>query len=133
MEPQMHTDEHRLNALTERIIGCAYAVLNALGCGFLEKVYHNAMIVELRAAGLRVESKKQLPVVYRGVVVGDREADLLVEGLVLLELKAVMVFEDVHTAVCLNYLRATKLPLCLLLKFGRPKLGIKRLAGAEMP
>ena len=133
MEPQMDTDEHRLNSITERIIGCSYTVANALGHGFLEKVYENALAYELRSNGLAVETHKALHVHYRDVVVGEYIADLLVEGLVLVELKAIKEFDDVHLAQCLNYLKATGLTLCLLINFGTPKIRIKRVVSPFYP
>lgn len=78
-----------INELTEKVIGCAYAVHNALGAGFLEKVYENALRLELAAAGLRVEQQCPIPVQYRGEVVGDFFADLMVEDRLIVELKAV--------------------------------------------
>jgi GxxExxY protein len=126
MEPQMNTDEHR-DALTERIIGCAMAVSNELGCGFLEKIYENALVVALKEAGLSVRQQGPIEVSFRGVVVGEYVADLIVEGTVLLELKAVKEFDDVHKAICINYLKATGLRICLLINFGKPKLEIKRI------
>jgi len=127
MKPQMHTDEHRLNEMTERIIGCAYVVANTLGHGFLEKVYENALAHELRKAGIAVEQQKAIAVRYRGVVVGDYVADLLVHDAILVELKAVRALDDIHVAQCLNYLKATGLKVCLLFNFGTPKIQIKRL------
>ena len=134
----MHTDEHgsgaepSLNELTEKIIGCAFKVLNTLGCGFLEKVYENALAHELRKAGLFVQQQHPVPIYYDGVLVGDYTADLIVEESVLLELKAVQALDEIHEAQCLNYLKATELPICLLLNFGRPKLGLRRLAGPSL-
>ncbi|MBI1917438.1 MAG: GxxExxY protein [Planctomycetes bacterium] len=119
-------DEEKLNQLSERIIGCAFKVSNVLGCGFLEKVYENALAHELRKNGLKVEQQHPISVYYDGVNVGDFYADLLVEGTVLVELKAVAEFCDDHTAQCLNYLTATGKVLCLLLNFGRPRVQIKR-------
>ena len=126
----MHTDEHRLdlNAITERVIGCAFSVLNTLGCGFLEKVYENALLYEMRQTGLKVTQQKPFDVVYKGQVVGQYVADLLVEDCVLAELKAVQALNDVHMAQCLNYLKASGLKLCLLLNFAKPKLEIKRVS-----
>lgn len=125
----MHTDEHRWKQITETIIGCAFKIGNEIGCGFLEKVYENALAHELRKAGLRVEQQKPILVHYDGVVVGDYVADLVVEGVVLLELKACKGFDEIHEAQCLNYLKATKLPICLLINFGRTKVEVKRFAG----
>lgn len=116
-----------VNDITEKIIGCLYQVSNTLGCGFLEKVYENASGIAIAKAGLRVQQQFPIQVRYEGVIVGDYFADLLVEELVLVELKTVKTFDDVHTAQCLNYLRATGLPVCLLVNFYRPKLEIKRI------
>jgi GxxExxY protein len=116
-----------LNALSERIIGCAFAVANGLGSGFLEKVYENALAHELRKAGLRVAQQQGVSVVYDDVIVGEYAADLLVEAAIVVELKAVRALDDVHQAQCMNYLRATGMHLCLLLNFGRPRLEIRRI------
>ena len=116
-----------MDMLSERIIGCAYAVSNALGAGFLEKVYENALAHELRKAGLRVEQQRPLRVQYDGVVVGEYAADLLVEDCILVELKAVRALDDVHLAQCLNYLKATGLSLCLLINFGKPRADVRRV------
>ncbi len=116
-----------LNALSERIIGCAFAVANGLGSGFLEKVYENALAHELRKAGLRVAQQQGVSVTYDDVIVGEYAADLLVEAAVLVELKAVRALDDIHQAQCMNYLRATGMHLCLLLNFGRPRLEIRRI------
>jgi len=125
----MNTDEHRWNALTEGIIGCIYAVSNELGCGFLENVYEKAMLVALRKAGFSAQPQVRFKVFYQDEEVGEYIADLVVEGTVLLELKAVKALDDVHTAQCLNLLRATNLPICLLANFAKPKAEIKRFMG----
>lgn len=116
-----------INQITEKIIGCAYTVSNTLGYGFLEKVYENALVHELKKAGLRVEQQKAIKVYYDNIIVGEYIVDLLVEGTVLIELKAVNQLVEVHTAQCLNYLKAVKLPLCLPINFGKPRIEIKRL------
>jgi GxxExxY protein len=101
----MTSGEHdRLNRITEAIIGCAYKVANTLSHGFLEKVYENALAHELRKAGVVVAQQEPLAVRYDGVVVGEFAADLLVNGSVIVELKAVRALDDVHLAQCLNYL-----------------------------
>lgn len=114
------------DALTERIIGCAYAVANTLGAGFLEKVYENALAHELRKVGLSVAQQHSIAVHYDGVLVGDFVADLLVEGSVLVELKATRDHADFYTAQCLNYLKATGKQTCLLLNFGKSRIDVKR-------
>jgi GxxExxY protein len=102
-------------------------VLNTLGVGFLEKVYENARVHDLRKAGLVVEQQHRVSVHYDGVVVGADAADMLVENAVLVELKTVGALDGVHRAQCMNDLKATGLRRCLLLNFGHPRLEIKRL------
>ena len=114
------------DGLTERIIGCAFRVANTLGPGFLEKVYENALAHELRKDGLSVIQQNSIEVHYDGILVGNFVADLLVEGAVILELKATKDFNDFYAAQCLNYLKATNLSVCLLLNFGRAKLEVRR-------
>lgn len=128
----MHTDEERLNKITETIIGCAFKVANELRSGFLEKVYENAMVIELRNAGLAVVQQHPITIRYQGHVVGEYTADLFVKGLVLVELKAVRNFDDAHTAQCLNYLAATGAAVCLLINFGKC-VEVKRFRGKETP
>lgn len=123
----MKADE--LNWISERVIGCAFAVCNALGVGFLEKVYENALAHELRKSGALVAQQHPVTVVYDGVIVGTYAVDLFVEESVLVELKAVTSLDASHRAQCLNYLAATGLPLCLLINFGRPRIEIKRFVG----
>src|SRR5687767_6619274 len=105
----MDTDRERLNALTERIIAAAFRVGNVLGCGFMEKVYENVLAHELRKAGFSVEQQRAIAVMYDGVVVGDYVADLIVEGSIIVELKAIKSLKDIHAAQCINYLAATKM------------------------
>ncbi|MEK6551643.1 MAG: GxxExxY protein [Pseudomonadota bacterium] len=123
----MHADEKRINAISERVIGCAQRISNTLGCGFLERVYENAMTHELRKAGLKAEQQIRFPVVYDGVNLGEYVADLVVEDMVIVETKAVKVLDDIHMAQCLNYLKATDLRLGLLLNFGTPKVTVRRV------
>ncbi|HEY2866458.1 MAG TPA: GxxExxY protein [Pyrinomonadaceae bacterium] len=121
----MNQDE--LNALSEKVIGCAYNVSNKLGCGFLEKVYENALTLEIRKLGYFVEIQKPINVIYDDVIVGEYFADLIVAKCLLIELKISNGFSDNHKAQCLYYLHATKFPLCLLINFGRPRVEIKRI------
>ncbi len=120
-------DHGDVNQLTEKVIRCAFTVSNALGCGFMEKVYENALVHELRKARVQVEQQHGITVRYDGVVVGEYIADLLIEEVLLVELKAVREFDDIHLAQCLNYLKATNLHLCLLMNFGKPRVDIRRL------
>jgi len=123
----MNADESVLSQVSERIIGGAFTVANTLGSGFLEKVYENALAHELRSRGLPVAQQQGVVVCYNGIVVGEYTADLVVDGSVIVELKAVRALDNVHRAQCMNYLRASGLRLCLLLNFGRPRLEIVRI------
>jgi GxxExxY protein len=124
----MHADEIGVNRLSERVIGCAFRVLNTLGAGFLEKVYENALAHELRKYGLTVAQQHGITVTYDDVVVGAYNVDLLVDGTVIVELKAIKALDNAHTAQCLNYLKATGLHLCLFLNFSKSRLEIQRIA-----
>jgi len=123
----MDTGEDGVNLVSGRIIGCALTVLHALGTGFLEKVYENALVPELRKSGLAVSQQHPMLVRYDGIVVGHYTVDLLVEQIVLVELKVAKAIDEIHRAQCLNYLKATGLHLCLLLNFGKPRLEIERI------
>src|SRR4051812_44029315 len=104
--------------ITEQVIGAFYDVYNVLGFGFLESVYHRAMVIALEAKGLRAEPKVQLPVYFRGQRTGEFEADILVNQSVILELKAADDFCPAHEAQILNYLKASSFEVGLLLNFG---------------
>jgi len=116
-----------IDEITEKIIGCAYTVSNELGAGFLEKVYENALCLELAKQGLHAEQQSSIVVKYQGQVVGEYFADLIVEGCVIVELKALKGFDAIHQAQLLNYLKATGIHTGLLLNFGTTHLGIKRM------
>jgi GxxExxY protein len=117
-----------LDDLCTRVIGAAFEVSNVLGAGFLEKVYENALLHELRLRGIHAEPQKRMRVNYKGRPVGVYLADILVEGRLLLELKCCDAFAPEHMAQCLNYLRAAGLHLALLLNFQKPEVDIKRVA-----
>jgi len=134
LKPQMNADERGLghpvapmDQLTEQVIGCAMRVSSALGAGFLEKVYENALAHELRKSGIAFQQQRSIPVRYDKVVVGDYVVNLLVDHRLLIELKACRAIDDIHMAQTLNYLRATELNVALILNFGKPKLQIKRV------
>lgn len=116
-----HTD------ITELIIKAFYTVYNTLGYGFQEKVYRNALAIELRKLGLDVILEARIVVYYGGEIVGEYFADLLVAGVVIVELKAVKKLAAEHEAQLLNYLKATPYEVGLLLNFG-PKPEVKRKA-----
>ncbi|BDU73617.1 GxxExxY protein [Mesoterricola silvestris] len=113
--------------ITQQIIGLSYRVANILGHGFVEKVYENALAFELRRAKVTFAQQKVLDVFYEGARVGRYKADLVVEGRVIVEVKAIQALGDVDVAQGLNYLRATGLPTCLLVNFGKAKIEVRRL------
>ena len=100
-------------------IKCFYSVYRVLGHGFLEKNYENALAFELRERGLRVEQQAPIEVLYKGQVIGEYFADLLVEGCLIIELKAATFLSANHEAQLLNYLKATHIELGLLMNFGK--------------
>lgn len=112
-------EEYLHKELTSKIIQVFYKVYNTLGYGFLEKVYENAMRVELIKMGISVEQQKNIKVYYESEMVGDYFADLLIEELVIVELKAAENICEEHEAQLLNYLKATDIEVGLLLNFGK--------------
>ena len=112
--------------LTEKIIGCAMKVHTVLGPGFLESVYQKALAHELQKAGLKVECEKAIAVYYDGVAVGEFSSDMLVEGRVMLELKANQSLAPANEVQLVNYLTATGIETGLLLNFGAERLEFKR-------
>jgi GxxExxY protein len=114
-------------ALSERIIGCCLRVHRALGPGFLEKIYEEALGIELEKAGLRFERQKVISVTYDGRAIGEHRLDLMVEEKVVLELKACAGIEDIHLATARSYLKATSVELALVINFARPTLDLKRV------
>jgi GxxExxY protein len=110
--------EGKHSAVTEKVIGAFFKVYNRLGDGFAEKVYENSLAIELRKLGLQIEQQKSITVYYEEYNVGEYFADILVNGTVILELKAVRHLLDEHEAQLLNYLKATTIEVGLLLNFG---------------
>jgi GxxExxY protein len=113
--------------LTKTILGACFEVSNELGAGFLESVYQNALLIVLQQKGLKVQPQFPLNVKFRGQVVGQFYADLLVEDQVIVELKAVTALTPVHQAQVINYLKGTGIEVGLLVNFGRPKIEYRRL------
>ena len=125
----MNTDRTRFegkhSGISDLVLKAYFSVYNELGSGFLESVYHAALEIALLELGLKVVSQAGLPVYFRGKVIAEFRADLLVEGKVLLELKAVHALDRVHYGQVLNYLKATEIEVAFLLNFG-PKPEFKR-------
>jgi GxxExxY protein len=117
-----------LDKISEKIIGCAIEVHRTIGPGLLESVYESALCIELESAGVQIERQKQLPVFYKGIAIGDFRVDLVVEGLVIVELKRVERFDPVVEAQILSYMRLGSYKLGLLINFNSRLLkdGVKR-------
>jgi GxxExxY protein len=116
-----------INELTYAIRGAVFEVNNILGPGFLEKIYENALLIELRIRELKAESQVPLKVLYKDNVVGEYFADIVVENRVIIELKNIERIERIHEAQVLNYLKATGLKIGLLVNFKHQRADIKRL------
>ena len=119
------SEEYKDSALTDAIICCFYTVYNSLGYGFLEKVYENALLLELRQRGISAVCQSPIAVYYNNEIVGEYFTDLLIEGTVIVEIKACKNLATEHEAQLLNYLKATPVEVGLLLNFG-PTPQIKR-------
>ena len=124
----MNTDERRCpDSLTERVIGAILEVSNLLGAGFLEKVYERALLRELGLRGIRANRQASFVVSYKGQNIGRYYSDILVEDVLVVELKCVERLANEHVAQCLNYLRASGRRVCLLVNFQKPKAEWRRI------
>jgi GxxExxY protein len=123
----MNADEHRWDLLTARVLSAVFEVSNTLGSGFLEKVYERALLKELNIRGIQTKAQASFPVTYKGHPVGQYFADIIVEDVLVIELKCVERLANEHLAQCLNYLRASGMPICLLINFQKPKVEWKRV------
>ena len=122
------------DSLTEQVLGAIFEVSNTLGAGFLEKVYERSLLRELGLRGLRASAQASFAISYKGQNVGEYFADILVEDVLLVELKCVERLANEHTAQCLNYLRASGRTLCLPVNFQKPKVEWKRIVlGFQLP
>lgn len=123
----MIKEQYKYSDLTGNIIGCAMRVHAALGNGFQEVIYQRAMEIEMADSGLSFSREHEMPVYYKNQQIGTRRVDFLVEGVVSVELKAIIQLEDVHLAQAINYLEAYDLEIGLLINFGAKSLQQKRL------
>ena len=121
-----HRSELQYGEITEKIIGCAFEVINELGAGFLESVYEKAFAIALQDKGLRVKCQHPIHFRFRQRIVGEFYADLFVDEKVIIELKVAKAIAPEHQAQTINYLKATGIEVGLLINFGNPKLEYKR-------
>ncbi len=115
----------RSNEIWSIVKDAAYKVANTLGAGYLEKVYENALAIELRRRGLKVVQQHQLTVMYEGEVAGVYVVDMLIEDCILVELKAVKALDSIHEAISINYVKASPFWLIGLINFGKPRIDVK--------
>ena len=118
--------------LTESVLAAAFEVSNTLGCGFLEKIYERALLEELTLRGIKAVPQSRFPVHYKTRRIGEYTADFLIENTLIVELKCIESLAPAHTAQCLNYLRASNKPICLLINFHNSKLEWRRLKPREL-
>jgi len=114
-------------SISSKVIDCAIEVSRRLGTGFLESVYENALCVELEKQGINFRQQKALKVIYKGEIVGNFVTDIVIENKLIIELKVVAEISRAHKAQVINYLKATGIPVALLLNFGTPKMGVQRI------
>jgi GxxExxY protein len=113
--------------ITRRIIAAAMKVHSTLGNGFQEVIYQRAMELEMTYHGLTFEREKEMPIYYREQIIGSRRVDFFVDGLIMVEIKAIVALEEVHLAQAMNYLEAYQMEIGLLLNFGTKSLDVKRV------
>jgi GxxExxY protein len=127
----MINEQYKYSELTSKIIGCAMTVHKTLGNGFQEVIYQRALEIEMQIANISLSREFEMPIFYREEQIGTRRVDFLVEGLISVELKAIIKLEDVHFAQAINYLEAYNLEIGLLINFGENSLNFKRLTNKK--
>ncbi len=127
----MIKEEYAHSGITSKVIGCALRVHAVLGNGFQEVIYQRALKLEFQEAGIKFEREFEMPIYYKGVHIGTRRVDFLVEDVVSVEIKAVTQLEDVHFAQAINYLEAYNLEVGLLINFGERSANVKRFTNKK--
>ncbi|MFN4083399.1 MAG: GxxExxY protein [Bacteroidia bacterium] len=127
----MIKEQYKYSELTSKIIGCAMEVHKRLGNGFQEVIYQRALAIEMGLAGIAFSREYEMPIFYRDEQIGTRRVDFLVEGVISVELKAIIKLEDVHFAQAINYLEAYNMEIGLLINFGETSLNFKRLTNKK--
>ena len=127
----MIKEEHKHSELSAKIIGCAMKVHSALGNGFQEVIYQRALAIEMAEQGIDFTREHEMPVFYKNQQIGTRRVDFLINGIISVELKAIIQLQDVHLAQAINYLEAYDLEVGLLLNFGARSLEFKRVTNKK--
>jgi GxxExxY protein len=133
MVKTINNDSMKYKDITEKIIGCAMQVHSQLGNGFQEVIYQRALGIEMDIQKMRFAREMEMSIFYKGFDIGTRRVDYFVEGLIMVELKAVIKLEDVHLAQAMNYLEAYKMEIGLLINFGARSLEFKRVHNNKLP
>lgn len=124
----MINEKYKYSELTSKIIGSAMTVHKSLGNGFQEVIYQRALEIEMQEEGLSFVREMEMPVYYKNIQIGTRRVDFLIEGVIAVEMKAIIELKDVHLAQAINYLEAFDLEVGLLINFGSKSLQFKRLS-----
>jgi GxxExxY protein len=127
----MIKEQYKYSEITSKIIGCAMEVHKILGNGFQEVVYQRALEIEMGLQGLAIQREYELPIMYKDEEVGTRRVDFLVEGVISVEIKAIVKLEDVHLSQAINYLEAYHLEIGMLINFGGKSLEFRRLINSK--
>ena len=127
----MINEKYKYSEQTSKIIGCAMRVHAALGNGFQEVIYQRALAIEMADSGIAYSREHEMPVYYKNQQIGTRRVDFLVEGMISVELKAIIQLEDVHLAQAINYLEAYDLEIGLLINYGAKSLDFKRVSNKK--
>ena len=127
----MMEGEYKYSDITRRIIGCAMRVHNKLGNGFQEVIYQRALALEMISENLGFEREKEMSIIYNETPIGTRRVDFLVEGKIMVELKAITEINDINKAQIINYLEAYRLDIGLLINFGQKRLEFKRFINSD--
>ena len=127
----MIDNRYKYSDITEKIIGCSFSVHNELGNGFQEVIYQRCLEEEFKRQNISFEREFEMNIFYKGVFVGKRRVDFLVENVISVEIKAITKLEDVHLAQAINYLEAYNLEIGLLINFGTKSLDVKRVINSK--
>ncbi|MCW3073796.1 MAG: GxxExxY protein [Flaviaesturariibacter sp.] len=123
--------DYKYADITEKIIGASMRVHAALGNGFQEVIYQRALAIELEELGILFKREMEMPIYYKGKMIGERRVDFFIEGKIMVELKAIINLENVHLAQAKNYLEAYNIEIGLLINFGATSLQFKRLGNTK--
>lgn len=126
-------EDLKYNDVTQKIIGCAMKVHGKMKNGYVEAVYQKCLAIEFKKIGLNFQQEVDVPIHYEGIIVGRRRVDFIIEGTIIVEIKAIATLENSHLAQAINYLESHHLQIGLLINFGSKSLQFKRLVNGQKP